>query len=54
MPPSKVWNNPNKLEELPLAPLLSFIAIENPNVAIPVTGATKITKPQESIQKSNG
>ena len=51
MPPSKVWNNPNKLEELPLAPLLSSIAIENPNVAIPATGATQIREPPESIQK---
>ena len=44
-PPNKDCNNPNKLDALPLQVVRSSIAIENPNVATPVTGATKTIKP---------
>lgn len=38
IPPKINWNNPSKLEALPLPPVRSSIAIEKPNGAIEVTG----------------
>ena len=36
IPPKINWNNPSKLEALPLPPVRSSIAIEKPNGAIDV------------------
>jgi hypothetical protein len=42
---SIAMEGPNKLEALPLPVVLSSIAIENPKVATPVTGATNVMYP---------
>ena len=44
-PPNNDCNNPNKLDALPLPVVRSSIAIENPKVATPVTGATNTINP---------
>lgn len=50
IPPNNDCTKPNRLEALPLPPVRSSIAIENPKVATPVTGATRIINPINNNQ----